>query len=214
LSKPQRALVFDADGVLIRRWGFADVLEQQHGISRRMTEKFFQGPFQECLIGERKLENALSPFLKHWRWQGSTSDFIELWMRSDDQPSLDVLQAAEALRLPGDTLCVASNQEFLRARYIANEMGFATLFDSLYFSCDLGSAKPREHFYIAVQRDLQLSADQIYFWDDSPPHVHAAAAVGWNAYLFENPESFGVRSPCTLCRARSSGDRTGYPKSS
>jgi putative hydrolase of the HAD superfamily len=94
-----------------------------------MTEEFFQKPFQECLIGERKLEDALPPYLNDWQWRGSTSDFIELWMRSDNQPSLDVLQAVEALRCPDDVLCVASNQEFLRARYIANEMGFATLFD-------------------------------------------------------------------------------------
>jgi putative hydrolase of the HAD superfamily len=106
-------------------------------------------------------------------------------MQTDDQPSVDALDAIAAVRRPHDTLCLASNQERVRARYITEQMGFSARFDKLYFSCDLGVAKPHSEYYLAIQRDLGASPRQMHFWDDSPGHVHAAAALGWNAHVYD-----------------------------
>jgi putative hydrolase of the HAD superfamily len=184
-----RALVFDADGVLIEPWGFADALENLHGISRDSTADFFAGPFQTCLAGGASLANVLLPYLSRWGWRESTDSFIALWLKADDRPVVDVFKAIEAVRRPGDICCVASNQERVRAAYIANEMGFASRFDRLYFSCALGAIKPKHAFYQKVQDDLGIASEHILFWDDSHQNVDAAAAFGWNAYVYESPRS-------------------------
>jgi putative hydrolase of the HAD superfamily len=181
-----RVLIFDVDGVLVAPRGFADALENLHGISRGATAEFFAGPFQACLIGEANLEDVLPPYLKRWDWRGSTDAFISHWLEADDRPVQGVLDAIEAARRPGDICCVASNQERMRAAYIAGKMGFETRFDRLYFSCALKAAKPQQAFFQKVQDDLGIAPGLIYFWDDSRGNVDAAAAFGWNAYLYES----------------------------
>jgi putative hydrolase of the HAD superfamily len=183
-----RAIVFDVDGVLIRPWGFADLLRERHGISRATTEEFFRGPFVTCLVGRANLEDTLPPYLARWGWPGSTHEFIRLWLESDDTPSADALAAVARFRRPGDIVCVASNQERLRARCIESDMGFAARFDKLFFSCDLGVMKPDEAFYAAVQSELHLAPQQIHFWDDSPRHMQAARDAGWNARVYQRPQ--------------------------
>ena len=36
--------------------------------------------------------------------------------------------------------------------------------------------KPNREFYLAVQHDLGIPSERIFFWDESPAHVAAAAA--------------------------------------
>jgi putative hydrolase of the HAD superfamily len=182
-------LIFDADGVLIEPWGFATLLERDHGIAAESTRRFFYGPFQECLLGQSELVEILPPYLKDWRWSGTMSEFIDLWMSADDRPDLQMLALVERLRAAGAVCCLASNQERTRARYMASRMGFAERFDRLYFSHALGFVKPHEDFYRAIERDLRVAAGEIFFWDDSPGHVEAAARRGWNAFLYEGPQS-------------------------
>jgi putative hydrolase of the HAD superfamily len=81
------------------------------------------------------------------------------------------------------------NQERLRARYISEDMGFSARFDRLYFSCDLGVTKPAHDYYGKIQNDLEVSPNQIFFWDDSQSHVDAARNFGWNAFLYDGPHS-------------------------
>ena len=62
------AFVFDADGVVIDPWGFANALSTEYGISRDETREFFAGPFKHCLTGNARLSDAVSPFLDRWKW--------------------------------------------------------------------------------------------------------------------------------------------------
>ena len=48
-SAANQVLVFDADGVLIKPWGFSKALAAQHKITPDMTKPFFTGVFQRCL---------------------------------------------------------------------------------------------------------------------------------------------------------------------
>lgn len=189
MADPTRILIFDADGVLIEPGGFAHLLRDSHGISSEETREFFTGPFQECLLGTRELIDALPPYLERWGWAGSVREFIDLWMCADDRPSEPALATLSEIRTNNDVLCLASNQERNRANYIDTQMGFGRLFDRLYFSCHLGAAKPMPEFYHSIQKDLDTSATEIHFWDDSAEHVDAAKEIGWNAYLYTGPDS-------------------------
>jgi putative hydrolase of the HAD superfamily len=185
----RRVCIFDVDGVLVRSWGFANALHSEHGISRAITEEFFHGPFRACLNGNARLEEVLPPYLARWGWRGSTSDLLRFWMTTDDTPDMALLAVVDRLRRSGDTVCLASNQERTRARYLANDMGFAERFDRLFFSWELGATKPADEFFRAVQRELDVTPEQIYFWDDHSTCIDAARALGWNGFVYTNSQA-------------------------
>ena len=187
--KSTRAYVFDADGVAVKPWGFAEVLKRDYNISVDDTRVFFSGPFQLCLSGRADLLRSVEPFLDKWCWPSSANDFIDLWLESDNRPSDEVLGVIRQLRRCDIHCYIASNQESIRAAYIRETMGFKSLFDALIFSCDLGVAKPDAGFYSSVETCISAGPRQIWYWDDSQEYVDGAKDAGWNAFLFESLES-------------------------
>ncbi len=183
------AFVFDADGVSIDRWGFANVLSVEYGLSRDATREFFVGPFRECLTGNASLSDSVTPYLERWQWPDTVQAFVDLWMESDNQPNAQVLSHIQGLRQGGANCFLASNQEQVRANYIRTCMGFESMFERLFFSCDLGYAKPDRQFFELIAAEVEFEPHQIHFWDDSDSYVLAARSAGWNAYLYQGVES-------------------------
>jgi putative hydrolase of the HAD superfamily len=73
---------------------------------------------------------------------------------------------------------LATNQEQYRARHMQNALGYAALFDTCFYSCELGVAKPDPAFFIAVVDTLGVAPASILFVDDSERNVLAARAAG------------------------------------
>lgn len=184
--------MFDADGVVIESWGFARVLNDEYGISRDNTKEFFAGPFQDCLTGQAELADSLISFLDIWCWPGTTQEFIDLWLKSDDQPNVGVTSKISELKASGAKCYLASNQESIRAAYIREQMRFGELFDQLYFSCDLGFTKPDRRFFDAIAEDISAPSSEIQFWDDSHENVDGAKVAGWDARHFTGVDSLSV----------------------
>jgi len=185
-----QAVVFDADGVLVFPDRFAEHLTREHQITQEATRAFFQGKFHDCLLGSADLTELLPPYLKEWGWQGSPEEFMQLWFSVEDAVDTRVLDTAKALRSAGFVCCLASNQEPHRAKYMQEAMGFSVYFDHLFFSGVLGVKKPEARFYEAIETALNLSGEQIAFWDDSPAHVETAKQRGWSAERYTNYEEF------------------------
>ena len=185
-----QAVVFDADGVLVFPDRFAEHLTREHQITREATQVFFQGKFHDCLLGQADLGAVLVPYLKEWGWQGSADEFMQLWFSVEDAVDARVLDTAKALRSTGLVCCLASNQEPHRAKYMEEAMGFSAHFDHLFFSGVLGMKKPDAQFYEAIEAALNLSGEQIAFWDDSPAHIETAKQRGWRAELYTDYETF------------------------
>ena len=192
MLEPNRVVVLDVDCVVVEPWGFANALQRKFGITLEQTHGFFSGPFQDCLTGELDLRSELPAHLAEWNWNLSLEEFLNLWMLSDDRPNLEVLDLVSQLRSAGVACHAASNQEQIRAAYLANEMGFAKLFDGLHFSCNIGARKPSTEFFSAVQLALGSSKEDVHFWDDDPRFVRAASQFGWKAFLFEGVESIAA----------------------
>ena len=186
IDSTSQVLVFDADGVMIKPWGFANALATQHNITPEMTQGFFTGVFQQCLIDEHALEDVLPPFLHEWGWSNNVESFIDFWHQTDDLRDAVMLQQVADYRAAGRVCCLASNQDVTRARYMRSSMDFDLLFDRLYFSCDLKAKKPELAFYHAIQQDLGVPASNILFYDDSEQHVKGAISAGWQAVWFRS----------------------------
>jgi len=182
------AVIFDIDGVLVHPWRFRDALTSRYGITPAMTAPFFKGPFLDCIIGRADVLDTLPPFLETWGWTRSTPDFVREWCEVENAPRQPLLSIVAELRSWQLPCFAASNQERHRARYLAEEMGFARLFDGLFFSCDLGVTKPHRDFYTAIARTLDKPGDSLLFFDDVEEYVEGARAAGWQAEPYSTVE--------------------------
>jgi putative hydrolase of the HAD superfamily len=189
-AKMIKALILDADGVVIFPWRFARYLEREHGITPGMTRPFFRSIFDDCLVGKADLKNVLPPFLQAWGWSGSLDEFVSSWLRTEDAVDDRVINVVRTLRSSGLVCCLATSQEQHRAQYMKTTMGFTTIFDRLFFSCELGCQKPDPAYYELMERDLGLEGERILFWDDSVRNVESARKRGWNAEVYADFASF------------------------
>lgn len=185
-----KAVIFDADGVSIFPWRAAQLFEREYGITREMASEFFGGIFADCLVGKMDLKEVLPPCLEQWGWQASVDDFIRIWFEAENAPDERVIGVVRALQQSGYTCCLATNQEKHRAEYIREQMGFAEIFDRLFFSCELGCRKPDHAYYERITGILGLEGPDILFWDDSPSAVEGARACGWNAEVYTDFKGF------------------------
>lgn len=185
-----RVVIFDADGVVIFPWRAAQLFEREYGITREMTRGFFGGVFTDCLVGKADLREVLPPYLKRWRWQASVDDFVRVWFEVENAPDERVIGIVHTLQESGYICCLATNQEKYRADYIKDQMGFAGIFDRLFFSCELGCKKPDRAYYERIMKALELKGPDVFFWDDSPAAVEGARGCGWNAEVYVGFEGF------------------------
>ena len=81
---------------------------------------------------------------------------------------------------------------FAHFGFLAVEMRFDQLFDGLFFSCDVGVAKPDEAFFKAVAHRLGRSGKELLFIDDALTNVEGARAAGWLAEQFRTAEGLRV----------------------
>ena len=63
-------------------------------------------------------------------------------------------------------------------------------FTRRFFSCDLRAVKPEPAAYRVVLARLGARPGEVVFFDDRPANVAAAAEMGIDARLFEDPAQF------------------------
>ncbi len=187
-----QAIVLDADGVVVAASAsqFDEHLHRSHGIAPAITREFFQGVFQDCLIGKADLRKVLPPFLQESRLARSLDDFLNEWFELQSTVDHAVIQIVRQLRESGVRCFLASNQERHRAEYLTNEMHLSEVFDKLFFSHSLGRMKPDHRFYRSIEQSIGLDGRDILFWDDTAGHVAAARECGWNAEVYRAAKDF------------------------
>jgi putative hydrolase of the HAD superfamily len=190
---PIETVLFDADGVLIFPWRFAQYLEQAHGITREMTEDFFMGIFEDCLINQADSKEVLPIFLTKWGWKASVDSFIETWFEIENAVDPRVATVIHTLRERSLRCGLATSQEKYRAQYMVEVMKLDRVFDDLFFSCDIGYQKPDTRYFRHIEDALGLQGDLILFWDDSATNVCAARARDWHAEVFTDFKRFKAR---------------------
>ena len=187
-----RAVIFDADGVLVRPeriW--SQQLEQHHNLDPQDFVKFiFHGDFQKCLIGQADLKEVLPPVLEQLNWTRGVECFVQEWLEAEHAVDAVLLERIALLQTLGIRCYLATNQEKYRTAYLEREMGLGAALDCIFSSSTLGFRKPDRECYHAVQAQLELEGSEILFWDDTLKNVEAARAAGWNAELYISLEGF------------------------
>ncbi len=85
------------------------------------------------------------------------------------------------------SLAMLSNTNSLHVEMLRDKTDIFSPFASLFFSYELKMIKPDHEIFHEVCRRLQCPAEQILFFDDSPPNVVAANACGLRAFRADGP---------------------------
>jgi putative hydrolase of the HAD superfamily len=104
-------------------------------------------------------------------------------------PNHQSLAAAQRARRRGLHLAILSNAPIEVAKGIDGAPWLAP-FTRRFFSCDLRAVKPEPAAYRAVLAGLAARPGDVVFFDDRPANVAAAAEMGIDARLFEDPAQF------------------------
>ena len=76
-----KAILFDVDGVLVNeeKKYFSVHLEEELGISQKITKEFFATEFLDCVDGAKDLRDVLPKYLKAWGWDVSVNEALKYW---------------------------------------------------------------------------------------------------------------------------------------
>jgi putative hydrolase of the HAD superfamily len=185
------AMVFDADGVIVRpkSWFVTGAFER-YNVPKDEFMAFIHGDFTRCTTGDLKLEDALPPLLNRWGVTVGVTTFIQQWLEHERAVDVELLERIGTIRASGLPCYLGTNQEANRAGFMRNAMGLEAALDGVFASCDLGARKPNPNFYERVQNHLELPPEEILLWDDNTGNVAAAQAAGWHAELYTTREAF------------------------
>jgi putative hydrolase of the HAD superfamily len=190
-----KAILFDADGVVINSPSFFSLqYQQEFDVPEEVMTPFFKGRFQECLVGKADLKEELKPLLKDWKWNRSVDDLLLWWFKSEHYVDERIVHEIEELKKRNFICCFATNQEKYRVEYMKKEMGFEKLFDKVFSSAEIGYKKKGPEFFKFVldyfKNNYQISANEILYFDDEQENIDAATSLGINGVLYSNFDNF------------------------
>ena len=81
-------------------------------------------------------------------------------------------------------LFLLSNTDSIHQKYGWQKYKFLEYFDKLILSHEVGSVKPEEKIYRAVEAASSLPSEEHFYIDDIKEYVEAAKNIGWTAVQF------------------------------
>ena len=182
-----RAILFDADGVIQGPApNFHDQLREVFGLAQDQTDAFLHSVVspaeRRALTGERDFAKELAVELAHRNKAAPNPEALHVFTAIE--VFSDIVDLIGLLRASGTPCYLASNQVPFRARYMSEFLGYRTVFDREFYSCDLAFAKPDTQFFRAVLEKISYAPGEALFIDDREENVAAAAEVGLLAALF------------------------------
>lgn len=177
-------VLFDADGVIQFSGELYAWLDREYGWPAQRVDDFYWQLFHERRDYDGSLAGlvpAVATALADWECAAPAGDFVRRWFTLGAVPDPEALALVAALRRRGVTCALASNQDFVRARFMDEELGYERLFDDRFYSARLGHAKPDPAYFHAVLAALGADPAQVLFIDDRLENVDAARHCGLHA---------------------------------
>ncbi|MGF6821503.1 putative hydrolase of the HAD superfamily [Microbacterium sp. ZKA21] len=198
-------ILFDADGVIQDiPGGWYAAMEPYVG---ERSREFLHATWKDelpTLAGIGDYRPMLAASLRQYGVTAPVDDVLaEVWYRI--APDAASLKLVDRLRTAGYGVHLGTNQEKYRAGHMQAALGYGDLFDTCFYSCDLGVAKPDLGFFTAVADRLGVPPESILFIDDSERNVIAAreaglVAIHWHldaghAALLKHLSGHGIQIP-------------------
>jgi putative hydrolase of the HAD superfamily len=165
------------------------------------------GSIAERAFDPALLQPAITGAVSDEAWRDSIVDALSHAIAADDARALvarwsespgridpDVLRLLRAVRAIAPVVILTNATSRLRRDLEA--LGAADEFDAVVSSAETGVPKPESGAFRAAQTAVgeslgrSVAEANLLFVDDDVRNVDAAAAFGWNAVEFTNPDSF------------------------
>lgn len=176
-----KAILFDADGVVIKEHEYFSVRYKRDfgkSLNDDIILNFFKNEYKDTAVGQADLKELLAERIEEWGWDGSVDELLTYWFEGEREVDSDVLTIVKTLRDTGVICCLASDNEAYRAEYLLDVVGLREHFDEVFFSCYVGHTKSELEFFLAIIDRLNVSLDEILYFDDDPKNVEVAKGVG------------------------------------
>lgn len=180
-------ILFDADGVLqyaTRHWqpALQSLLKlEDESQAKAVLDDVFEAE-TEVLETEDGFTERLEAVLAKWGRSGFLPETLAVLHSIEVHH--DVMQIIQAIRRSGIRCHIASNQQTLRAKHMSEGLNYRSLFDTEFYSCFVGAAKPKAKFFDNVVAQLGCDASAVLFLDDRAENVEGAKQAGLNATVF------------------------------
>lgn len=182
------AVMVDVDGVVVRhprgeRWD-RDLAADLGIDPAALHARFFAPFFADIALGRDDLHVRLASVLATLAPEVDSATLVDYWFRHDAHLDEELLRDVGAARRSGLGVHLATTQEPYRARYLWDVLGLRAHFDDIHSSGAIGSAKPAEGFYRAVECRTGRRPAELLLIDDRAENVQGAIDAGWRAHLW------------------------------
>lgn len=93
----------------------------------------------------------------------------------------DTVEVIDKLKMDNQKVYMLSNLRKIDFDWFSTQYDVSK-FDKLYLSYEMHLIKPEKEIYEEMIKDLNVSANSIYFFDDSQANIETAQKLGINAY--------------------------------
>ncbi|MFN4100906.1 MAG: HAD family hydrolase [Pararhodobacter sp.] len=183
-----RAIVWDFDGVL-NRAGRADAagvrpwqvrVAAELGIdAAAMAATVFGRDKAALFTGKEDVLDRLAGWAASAGVDLDPEDVLEIWFEADHDPDPELERVLGLLAEAGVVQVILTNNEARRARWIAQDAGWAERVDAIYASAETGLMKPDPAAFAGIETALDMAPQEILFIDDTEANVAAAEKRGW-----------------------------------
>lgn len=174
-----RAILWGFDGVLNRAkpGAWVPLVARELGIDAAAMEKAVFRDSAALLEGREDVLTRLQDWLDAQGAEADAEDVLELWLPADHDPDPELTRLTEALAEAGVMQALWLQADSRRARWIAQESGWAERVEAILTSSSLGAVMPAA--LASLETTLGLPPHQILLIDSHPSRVEAAEKRGW-----------------------------------
>lgn len=180
-------IVFDLGNVLIN-FDYNVAVKKFDEIEPNLGKKFLEHhknnyhihrAFEKGLISEDEfITNALSGVNHKVDRESFSKIYSDIFT-----PNNEVISLLPILKKKFK-LILLSNTDPLHKKYGWENYQFLSQFDHLVLSFEVGSVKPEEKIYKAVEKLSKVPSQEHFYIDDIAEYVEAAKRIGWDAIQF------------------------------
>lgn len=185
-----RAVFFDFGGVIVRteyqapREHLAERLNMTYEDLSKLV--FESETSRQASIGQMTTEGHWSAVVRRLSRPAAEEHSIREEFFAGDVLDRSLIDFIRSLRPQCRTALLSNAWPDTREYLVQHKVDDA--FDALIISAEIGLMKPDARIFQAGLQQLQVSADQAAFIDDTGANVEAARALGMHAILFKTPE--------------------------